>query len=83
MANGVSLNELMDALGADLFVPTQRSATHREGNADPRRAYRQQAAVELSKQGLAWLSDRLQAAFDEHGKVAKHVLDKLDWPALP
>ena len=83
MANGISLNELMDALGADSFVPTQRNATRREGNTDPRRAYRQQAAVELSKQGLEWLSDRLHAAFDEHGKVAKDILDKLDWPTLP
>ena len=83
MANGVSLNELMDALGADSFLPTQRNATRRAGNTDPRRAYRQQAAVELSNQGFEWLSDRLQAAFDEHGKVAQDILDKLDWPALP
>ncbi len=83
MANGISLNELMDALGADSFLPTQRNATRRKGNTDPRRAYRQQAAVELSKQGLAWLSDCLQAAFDEHGKVAQDILDKLDWPTLP
>jgi len=83
MANGISLNELMIALGADSFVPTQRNASRREGNIDPRRAYRQQAAVELSNKGRVWLSGRLQAAFDEHGTVPQDILDKLDWPTLP
>jgi len=83
LANGISLNELMDALGADSFVPTQRNAARHDGNIDPRRAYRQQAAVELSNEGLAWLSGRLQAAFDEHGKIPQDILDKLDWPTLP
>jgi hypothetical protein len=83
MANGVSLNELMDTLGADAFLPTQRNKTRGEGNTDPRKAYRQQAAVELSREGMSWLSEQLQAAFDEHGKVPQDTLDGLDWPALP
>lgn len=83
MANGVSLNELMDALGANSFVPTQRNATHGAGNTDPRKAYRRQAAVELSNEGRTWLGERLQAAIDDHGKVPQDMLDKLDWPALP
>jgi PLD-like domain len=80
MANGISLNALMTSLGADSFLPTQRNAARAEGNTDPRRAYRQQAAVELSKEGREWLSDRLQAAFDLHGKVPQDDLEKLDWP---
>lgn len=83
MANGVSLNELMSTLGADAFLPTQRNKARGEGSTDPRKAYRQQAAVELSHEGLAWLSGRLQAAFDEHGKVPQDTLDGLDWPVLP
>jgi hypothetical protein len=83
MLNGVSLNDLMDALGANSFVPTQRNVTRGAGNTDPRGAYRQQPGVELSTQGLAWLNDNLQAAFDEHGKVAQDTLDKFDWPAVP
>ncbi len=39
MANGVSLNELMNALGENSFVPTQRNAKRGTGNIDPRRAY--------------------------------------------
>ncbi len=83
MGNGVSLNELMAKLGADSFLPTQRNAARVEGNTDPRRAYRQQAAVELSATGFSWLSERLQAAFDAHGKVPQDTLDHLDWPVIP
>ncbi|HJV26311.1 MAG TPA: phospholipase D family protein [Aromatoleum sp.] len=83
MANGVSLNELMLALGPDSFAPTKRNADRGKGNTDPRKAYRQQAAVELSSQGRSWLSERLQAAFDFHGTVPQATLDGLDWPRLP
>lgn len=74
MANGVSLNELMDELRADAFAATQRNAAKKKGNTNPRRAYLQAADVELSEQGQAWLRDRLQAAFDEHGTVPGDVL---------
>jgi hypothetical protein len=83
MANGVSLNELMSALGANSFAPTKRNAARGEGNTDPRRAYQQQAAVELTAEGFAWVRERLQAAFDLHGTVPQDDLDKLDWPAVP
>lgn len=83
MANGISLNDLMTALGSDSFRSTQRNAALGEGNINPRKAYRQQAAVELSPQGLSWLSTRLQAAFDTYGVVPRAALDKLDWPKLP
>ena len=82
MENGVSLNELMEALGSDSFTPTQRNAARGVGNTDPRHAYMQQAAIELSSQGLSWLGERLQEAFVEHGKVPQDTLDQLDWPAL-
>jgi len=84
MANGVSLNELMDALEADSFAPTQRNAARGQGkNTNPRRAFMQHAAVVLSPAGRSWLGDRLQAAFDAHGKVPQDTLDRLDWPDLP
>lgn len=83
MLNGISLNELMDTLQADSFLSTQRNAALAKGNTDPRQAYRQQAAVELSNEGRAWLSERLQSAFDEHGTIPKDSLAKLDWPVLP
>jgi len=83
MDNGIALAELMDALGANAFTATQRNATRGEGNTDPRRAFMQQAAVELSNEGMLWLGERLQAAFEAHGTVPQDSLAKLDWPALP
>lgn len=77
MANGVSLNDLMDELGADAFASTQRNAASGDGNTDPRHAYRQAAHVELSSEGLAWLRDRVQAAFDAHGTVPQDWLGTL------
>ena len=82
MANGISLNELMETLGSDSFAPTQRNAARGAGNTDPRRAYMQQPAVELTSQGLSWLGERLQEAFAEHGKVPQDTLDELAWPTL-
>ena len=82
MVNGVSLNALMEALGPDSFRPTQRNAARGQGNTDPRRAYRQQPAVELTGQSLAWLNDQLEVAFAAHGKVPADDLTKLDWPEI-
>jgi hypothetical protein len=83
MTNGVSLNELMAKLGPDSFLSTQRNAALGDGNTDPRQAYRQQAAVELSSAGLSWLSEQLQSTFDTHGTVPQDTLDGLDWPEIP
>jgi hypothetical protein len=83
LANGVSLNDLMDALQSDAFLPTQRNAAKGDGNTDPRRAYMQQAAVELTTQANAWLNERLQQAYLRHGKLAPATLSQLDWPTVP
>lgn len=83
LSNGVSLNELMHALKSNAFLPTQRNATRGQGNTDPRRAYMQQAAVELSPQGVTWLNERLQRAYAQHGKLSPTTLQQLDWPAMP
>jgi hypothetical protein len=81
MANGVSLNELMSALGADAFAATQSnrkanlSRSAKKLNENPRTAYRQQPAVRLSTDGQAWLAGRLQQSFALHGAVPKATLD--------
>lgn len=77
LANGVSLNEMMERLGSDSFASTQRNALLGAGNADPRLAYRQQPAVELSPQGISWLGERLQAAFDAYGTVPQDALGEI------
>ena len=83
MEDGVSLGELMDALGSNSFASTKRNAARGDGNINPRRAFTQQPAVELSEEGFRWLNDRLEAAFDAHGRVPDHVLRGLDWPEPP
>ena len=78
MANGVSLYQMMDELNEQSFGSTQRNAIG--GNRNPKRAYSQQGAVRLSEEGFKWLNERLQAAFETHGKIPPHELKKLDWP---
>ena len=80
LSNGISLNELMADLKSNAFVSTQRNAAKGSGNTDPRTAYRQQAAVELTPQGAAWLNERLELAFTRHGRLTPNDLDQLDWP---
>jgi transcriptional regulator with XRE-family HTH domain len=83
LSNGISLNELMEDLKSDAFAATQRHATKGEGNTDPRRAYRQQAAVELTDQAILWLNERLEQAFAKYGVLAPADLEQLDWPVVP
>ena len=82
MENGVSVNELMDSLKADSFASTQRNAERGHGNTNPRRAYSQQPAVELSAEGFRWLNERLEATFRAHGTISQERLAALDWPDL-
>ncbi len=82
LANGVSLNELMVELKAGSFASTLRNYQAGSGNTEPRKAYSQQAAVELTSKGIAWLDARLEEAFAKHGKIAPADLDGLDWPEV-
>ena len=83
MGNGVSLNDLMETLGADSFATTQENKALGEGNTNPRTTFRRQPHVRLSAEGLSRLSEWLQEAFEVHGKVSQESLDKLDWPEFP
>ena len=80
LENGVSLNKLMDTLGKDSFVSTQRRANRGVASVNPRRAYGQHPAVELSPEGYFWLNEQLQKSFDLHGKISEERLAQLDWP---
>jgi hypothetical protein len=82
LENGVSLFELMDALGSNAFEATKRNAADGSGNTNPRRALMQQAAVELSAEGFAWLNAKLEEAFAKFGKVPAAELNQLDQPNL-
>ena len=80
LENGVSRNELMNALGSDSFAPTQRHAKSGQGNTHPKRALSQQEAMELTSESHAWLEEYLQDAFKTHGKISEAELDTLYWP---
>ena len=83
LANGISLSALMRTLGSDSFTSTQRHAASGAGNTDPRQAYRQQAAVQLSPQATAWLNTELDKAFAKCGHMTRAELETLDWPPQP
>ncbi|MBL8853993.1 MAG: phospholipase D family protein [Planctomycetaceae bacterium] len=82
LANGIPLSALMDELNSNAFLPTQRNAAKGVGNTDPRRAYLQQAAVELTPQALAWVNEQLQLAFNRFGTLPAADLATLDWPTV-
>jgi HKD family nuclease len=83
LENGVRLSHLMDQLKANAFASTQANAAIGEGNVNPRGAYRQQAAVRLSREGFDWMNARLELVFREHGKLTAEELETLDWPDVP
>jgi hypothetical protein len=82
LGNGISLNDLMFELQANAFTSTQNNAISRIGNTDPRKAYMQQPAVQLSSQGTDWLNTKLEEVFTKHGRLLPDELAQLDWPQI-
>jgi hypothetical protein len=80
LADGVSLGELMDELGAYAFGPTAENADRGVGNVDPRQSIRQAPAVRLSEAGMSWLNEELEAGFRNHGRLRAETIPGLDWP---
>lgn len=71
LANGVSLNRLMNVRKSKLFASTKKHSIVGEGNTDPRRAYLQKPDVELSEEGAAWVREELQAVFARYGTIGQ------------
>ncbi len=80
MENGVSLAELMDEVGPLAFGSTTENLESGAGNTDPRKAIRQAPAARLAQAGLEWVSEQLELAFQEHGRLQPTELASLDWP---
>lgn len=80
LANGIPLSQLIEELGSDAFATTQEHARSGSGNTNPRHALMQQAAVRLSEDGLAWVTDRFERALRRHGRLPAEDLAALDWP---
>lgn len=82
LQNGVPLSTLMDALGTNAFASTQRNAKRGSGNLEPKKAYMRLPHVQLSPEGKEWLTQKLEAAFREHGKLTSAQLRTLDTPKV-
>ena len=87
MLNGISLNKMMNDLKASSFASTLKNekmnSLNPKGekqNTDPRKAYMQQAHVELSAEGFEWLNKEFEKALELYGRVPETELEKLDWP---
>jgi hypothetical protein len=79
MENGVSLAELMDKLGPLAFGSTTKNLESGTGNKSAK-AIRQAPAARLAPAGLEWLNERLELAFQKHGRLQPAQLESLDWP---
>jgi hypothetical protein len=80
LGDGISLNALMDELGANAFFSTQENLHSGRGNTDPRRAYMRQPQVRLTAEAFSWLSGRFERALSVKGRIPVSELEKLDWP---
>ena len=68
---GISLNDLMDELGAGSFRSTSDNAARGDGKVDPRRAYLRKPQVELTPRAAAWLGERLDERMRAHGRLTQ------------
>jgi|ERR1035438_10232592 hypothetical protein len=83
VANGISLNRLMDELGSSAFASTEANAAAGDGNTNPRMSLRRQPHARLSGPGYAWLQREFKAALARHGRLPDADLTRLDWPTIP
>lgn len=81
LAHGIRLGKLMDELGVDAFTSTQRNLRRGVGNLNPRASVRQKPAIRLTSEAAAWVTQRLEHAFDIYGSVPAEQLAALDWPS--
>ena len=82
LSDGISLGTLMDELGPNAFGSTQENLLAGQGrNTNPRKALRQQPAVRLTAEAMAWLTERFEHASSVNGRVPTSELDQLDWPS--
>lgn len=83
LSEGVSLYELVEALGPEAFQRTHERQLAGETDINPKRTYARQPDVLLTFTGAAWIEARLQEAFRRTGLVQPRELERLDWPTRP
>jgi PLD-like domain len=81
LADGVSLNSLMQALGPLSFATTKSRHARGERNIRVRGAYARQAQVQLTPEAIAWLNEEMDRRFELFGRISEDALDDLIHPA--
>jgi hypothetical protein len=66
---GVSMAEMLSALGAHAWRSTQENARNGRGNTDPFASYFRKPGMQLTDVSRAWIHRRLQRLLRTHGEV--------------
>ena len=80
LADGVSLQEMMNELKHLSFATTKARYLRGERKINPRTTYARQAQVELTPEAIVWLNDQLDRRFEMHGRISQKVLKNLIQP---
>lgn len=78
LKDGVSMYKLMNKFEYNSFASTLRNKISGKGNIDPRKAYSQQASVELTEAAAIWLKEEVESRIDYFGRISNSVLSKLE-----
>lgn len=78
LKDGVSMNELMEKFGYNSFVSTLRNKIKGDGNINPRKAYMQQASVELTEDAASWLKDVIDTKLFYYGQISNSTLSEIE-----
>mgnify|MGYP001619110148 FL=1 len=78
LKDGISMYELMSKFDYNSFLPTLQNKINGNGNVNPRKAYSQQAAVELTTEAANWLLSEIEYKLKYYGKISDSVLSKVD-----
>jgi len=76
--DGISMYELMEKFGHKSFVSTLRNKLIGVGNINPRTAYSQQPAVELTEESADWLMGELNSKLDYLGQISRQTLFEIE-----
>ena len=74
LSNGISLEEMMAALGSSCFETIKD-----DPDRNPRLSIRRQAAVRLSGKGRTWMEKKFLQAIATHGRISDSDMAKLHW----
>lgn len=69
LANGVSLDDLVEEVGPLAFVSTKKRLRAGEKDIQTRRIFSQKPDAALSEEGFGWMTEQFEAALAQHGSV--------------